>query len=122
MTPPLTSKRKGDGYSNGILLIGIAILFVTNAWWPGILLVLLSAMVVRQYLRGRLYDSFLSIVILGGLFVFSFFDFNWNVLVPVLFVVGGLYLIFREYLWNKRRVGEDKMEDEKMEIKDADKH
>ena len=34
-----------------------------------------------------------------SLFGGSFFKFDWSVLVPVLFIVGGIYIIFREYFF-----------------------
>lgn len=91
------SKRKADAISNGVFLVGIGILIYLNSWWPSLLLVLWATLAMRQYLTGRFFDLAVSTIILVGLFVVSFFKLDWTVLVPVLFVLGGIYIIYREY-------------------------
>ena len=99
MNKSLLPKRKADALSNGVFLIALGVLFYTNTWWPGILIAVWAALAIRQYLTNRIYDLCLTTVILLGLFAISFFNFDWSFLVPVLFVVGGLYIIFREYFF-----------------------
>lgn len=111
MAKPILSKRKSDVIANGIFLIGLGILFYTKFWWPGILLVLWASVALRQYLTGRMYDCFISSFILLGLFVVSFFNFEWNVLMPVLLIIGGIYIIFREYFFAEDTNGEEKSQE-----------
>ncbi|MBS4167173.1 MULTISPECIES: hypothetical protein [unclassified Neochlamydia] len=99
MAKPLVSKKKADAISNGAFLVGLGILLYTHDWWPGILLVLWIAVLLRQYLTGRVYDTIVSTIILLGLFLVSFIKINWSVIIPILFVIGGTYLIFREYFY-----------------------
>jgi hypothetical protein len=116
MVSSMVTKRKADAISNGAFLIGLGILLFTNAWWPGILLVLWTSLFLRQYLTGRFYDAFMSTFILIGLFIIAFIKINWSVLIPVLFVIGGIYLIFREYFYAEETLEEetlDETEDEK---------
>lgn len=115
----IVSKRKADVFSNGAFLISLGILFYTNAWWPGILLAIWIALFLRQYLTGRTYDAIISSVILLGLFFFSFFDFQWAVVMPVLFVLGGIYIIFREYFFTEDTNGEEKSQEIKDDIEDG---
>lgn len=122
MSIPITTHKKADRLSLGILLIGFAVLSFTHTWWPGILLVLGCTTIVRQYLRGRPYDIGLSTLIFGGLFLYFLFDINGDFLLPVLFTVAGIYLLFREYFVPKERTGEDLVEDETQEIEDIDKN
>lgn len=119
MAPPNLSKRKSDAISNGVFLIAIGILFYTNTWWPGILLAIWAALGLRQFLTGRIYDFIISSVILLGLFVVTVFKFNWSVLMPILFVVGGIYIIFREYFFAEDTNGEDKSQEIKDDIDDS---
>lgn len=105
----ILSKRKADAISNGIFLICLGILVYTNAWWPGILLALWATLATRQFLTNRLYDLLWSTVLLVGLFLVTIFDLNWSVLVPVLLVLGGIHLIFREYC-AAEGAGEDEVE------------
>lgn len=94
----ILTKRKAEIISNGIFLIALGFLFWTNGWWPGILLAIWACLGARQYLTGRYWDFGITSIILIGLFIVSFFNINLTVLIPVLFVVGGIYIIFREYL------------------------
>jgi hypothetical protein len=104
-------KRKIDAIANGAFLIALGVVFFTNTWWPGILIPIWLALVIRQYFTERYYDLFLSSVILLGLFVLALFKFDWAVLMPVLFVVGGIYIIFREYFFADDTNGEDQSQE-----------
>jgi len=101
------SKRKIDALSTGVLLFGLGILFYTNTWWPGILLVIWAYLGMKQWLSNRIFDLIVTSIILPGLFLVSFFDVKLNVLVPVLFFLGGLYIIFREFFFGEDTNGED---------------
>lgn len=105
------SKKRADAIANGAFLICLGILFYTNYWWPGILLAIWVNTGLRQFLTNRLYDFFISSLILLGLFAITFFDFEWAVLLPVLFVVGGIYIIFREYFFAEDTNGEEKSQE-----------
>lgn len=121
MAEPIMSKRKAEAISNGMLLIGIGVLFFTGWWWPGILLVVWIALGLRQYLTGRHYDFLLTSLILGGLFLAYFFKFDWSFLMPVLFLVGGIYIIFREYFFAEDTNGEDKSQEILDDVDDTGK-
>lgn len=107
-------KRKANALSNGVFLIGLGILFYTNAWWPGILIAIWVSLALRQYLTSRTYDLIISTFILVGLFLITLFKLDWSLLMPILFVIGGIYIIFREYYFAEETNGEDKSQ----EIKD----
>lgn len=111
MAKPLMSKKKAHALSNGVFLICLAILFYTNLWWPGILLALWATIGLRQHLLGRRFDFIVTSIIFIGLFLVSVFKLEWNVLMPVLFLVGGLYLIVREYFFESDTNGEEKSEE-----------
>lgn len=117
MSQLIVSKRKAEVISNGIFLASLGILFWTNAWWPGILLAIWACLGARQYLTARYWDFGITSLILIGLFIVSLFNISFAVLIPVLFVTGGIYIIFREYY-----IAEDIYinEDPKKEIDDDD--
>lgn len=119
MTVPITSHRKADAVANGLLLIGLGILFYTQAWWPGILLVIWVNVATRQFLTARYYDFAMSTIILVGLFVIMLYKVEWNLLLPILFVLGGIYIIFREYFLPSGPEGEDKAEEIQHDIEDG---
>lgn len=98
MAEPLLSKGKADAISNGIFLICLGILlYSSERWWPGILLAIWASLALRQYLTGRIFDLAVSSFILLGLFLATAFEISWSTLMPVLFVIGGIYLVLREY-------------------------
>lgn len=111
MSLPILPKRKADAISNGVFLIALGMLFYTNYWWPGILAAIWASIGLRQFLTGRIYDLCISTIILLGLFVITAFDFEWAVLLPVLFIIGGIYIIFREYFFADGPDGEDKSQE-----------
>jgi len=114
------SKKKADGISNGIFLIGIGILVFTDGWWPGILAVLWATLAVRQLLTGRLYDLILTSIILLGLVIISLLNLNWTIIAPVLLILGGIHLIFREYCVAEGVEDEDVIVEKEKEIEDGE--
>lgn len=118
------SKRKADAISNGIFLIGIGILVFSGYWWPGILLAIWATLATRQYLTGRIYDLVLTTILLVGLSIVIILNLNWSVLVPVLLVLGGLHIIFREYCFAEGagENEEDTIEETEKEIEDGSKY
>jgi predicted membrane protein len=96
-TSYIITKRKAEAISNGVFLIALGCLFYFNAWWPGILLAIWAFLATRQSLMGRHFDLIVTTFILVGLFVIATFNLSWSILGPLLFVLGGAYIIFREY-------------------------
>ncbi len=112
------SKKKAHAISNGIFLVCLGILIFTNAWWPGMILAIWATVASRQYLTGRKYYALVSTIVLLGFYAVSLFKFDYDFLAPVLLVVGGLFLIIREYYFEDGLEGEEKSEEilEDMEI------
>lgn len=106
---PLTSKRRAKSLSFALFLIGLAIVSYLNSWWPGIMLVIGIPLALRQFLRGHLYDTMVSLFIFIGIFVVVQFNFSWEFLLPVLLIVGAIYVLFREY-FDSRTTPEDEEE------------
>lgn len=96
-------KRKAEIISNGIFLIALGILFWFNSWWPGILLAIWAGLGTRQYLTGRTWDFAITTGLLFGLFIVSLFNIDLSILVPILFVVAGIYIILREYFYTDEK-------------------
>ncbi len=118
MSAPILSQNKSDALALGALIVGLSILAIYNIWWPWILLIIGLATIVRQYLRGRHYDMYVSVVVFGGLFLFYFFNINWAVLMPVIFTTGAIYIVFREFFTTGSRSGYEQLEDARKEIED----
>jgi hypothetical protein len=122
MAIPIATHQRAVSVSGGVLLISLGILFYTNYWWPGILLALMATVGIKEILRGRYYDVVLSTAILGGLFLFFFFNSDWAVAVPVLFTIAGIWIIFREFFITQPRTGEEAVEDASHEVAEEEEH
>ena len=74
----------------------------------------------RQYLLGRTYDMIVSLVVFLGVFITVQFQITWNVLLPVLFTLGGLYVFFREFFGPKDITEADIEENQNKEIEEEE--
>ena len=93
----MTEKRSNEIFG-GTFLIGLAVLFVINWWWPGIMYVIGIALLVRAVAEGKNWmEETRGLIALGIGVVFTvfdflhFFNFNWW---PLILILIGLYLLF----------------------------
>ncbi len=114
----LVSRKRAKAISVALFLIGLAIISFLQAWWPGIMLAVGIPMALRQYLLGRHYDMMVSLFVFIGVFVTVQFDISWEILLPVIFALGGIYILFREYLESKEETIEEEDEDMNQEIEE----
>jgi hypothetical protein len=96
------SRSKSESIGNGVFLISLGVLFYFQWWWPGILLAIWASFAARQLFSGRTQDFLLTSVLLFSLFLVAFFNLSWDLLMPVLFVLAGGYLIFKEFFYEHR--------------------
>jgi predicted membrane protein len=118
MAEARTSKKRAKSLSVALFLIGLAILMFLKAWWPGIMLVVGIPLAIRQYLLGRHYDMSVTLFVFIGVFVTVQFDISWEILLPVLFALGGVYILFREYLESEEEPLAEEEEDINQEIEE----
>ncbi len=97
MAHPKVSQKRAEAISSSLFLVGLAIVFLTQSFWPSMMLVIGIPLALRQYLLGRTYDALLSLVIFGGVFCVSGLDISWEIILPVLFVTAAIYTIAREF-------------------------
>lgn len=95
-----------------VFFLAIALVALTKSWWPGVMLALGLPLAVFQYMQGRRYDTVITLFVFVGAFLTVQFDIQWEVFLPVLFSVGGIYLFFREWLEAKNAKKNDRDEDE----------
>ena len=117
----LASKRKAKVLSIALFLVGLAIVSYLGAWWPGIMVAIGIPLALRQFLLGRHYDMSITLFVFLGVFITVQFDIHWEVLLPVLFALGGIYILFREYLESKEPLAEEE-EDINCEIEEEQQH
>jgi hypothetical protein len=95
----MISKERADQVFGGVFLIGLALLFFTSYWWPGIMFVIGIAMLARTYAEGKSFTSnggaWITIAIgvffaLGNVLQFLG-DVPWW---PLVLIGLGLFLLF----------------------------
>lgn len=101
------TKRRAEAISTGVLLIALGLLFYLNAWWPGILIAIWAFLGTRQLLTKRHFDFLITTIIMIGAFFLTVFNIDWSTLGPILFILGGLYIIFREYFYGNDEKRDD---------------
>lgn len=116
-----TSKRRAKALSSALFLIAIAVISFFQAWWPGIMLAIGLPLALRQYLLNRIYDMWVSLAVFGGVFIMVQFPLPWDLIVPVLSALGGIYLLFREYVESKAQTESEQEEDLNHEIEEEKK-
>jgi len=121
MAHPLTSRKRAQAYAGALFLIALAILAVTEVWWPGIMLAAGLPIALRQYLLGRIHDMLVSLLVFVGTFVTVQFDISWRIFLPTLFTLGAIYLVVREYLEARAEDEEELDEDTNLEIEERKK-
>ena len=118
---PITSRKKAGALSTALFLIGLATLIFTDAWWPGIMLIVGLPLALRQFLMGRTYDMMVSLLVFVGTFITVQFDISWKIFLPVLFTLGAIYILFREFLGPDETTEEEKEEELNHEIEEKKK-
>ncbi len=118
---PIASRKKAQTLSTALFLMGLAALIFTDAWWPGLMLVIGLPLALRQYLLGRTYDMMVTLLVFIGTFVTVQFDISWRIFLPILFTLGALYILFREFLGPDETTEEEKEEELNHEIEEKKK-
>jgi predicted membrane protein len=102
-----------------IFLLGLALLTYLGNWWPAVMLVVGIPLAILQWLQGRRYDVYITLFVFIGAFVTVQFNIQWQVILPVLFTLGGIYIFFREYIESRTAVEEEQAPDEDLEIEET---
>lgn len=116
----LTSEKKSKSIATALFFIGLVILVFTDVWWPGIMLVVGLPLALRQYLMGRNYDMAVSLLVFVGTFITVRYDISWRVFLPILFSLGGVYILCREFFGSEGVTEEEKEEDIQHEIEEKE--
>lgn len=101
MAKPLLLRKKAKIVALIIFLLSLIIVTYSGAWWPGIMLAVGIPLAILQYLEGRIFDMLISLFVFVGAFVTVQFNIQWEILLPVLFGLGGIYIFFREWLYSR---------------------
>ncbi len=106
------SPRKAQALSLALFLIGLAILTYFKTWWPSIMLVVGLPLALRQYLLRQFFDMTVSLIVFLGVFITVQFHVKWDILLPIFFTLGGVYIFIKEFFHTKEEKKEEKKEED----------
>lgn len=112
------SKHRTKAITLALFLMSLALIAYLNAWWPWILLAVGAALAMRQWLLERTFDFVVTLIVFLGGFFSVLFDLSWRTLLPILFGIGGIILVVREYLESTTPTLEEEEEDLNQEIEE----
>lgn len=118
MSVPLVSRHKANLVSLILFLVGAAGLYLTGYVIQGVPLIIGLVVLARQIIRGRLYDTGVTLFVFTGTFLSYALNNDWPIYFPVFFGTAACYLVLREFLVEKERVGLDELEDQNQEIEE----
>ncbi len=119
MAKPLIAKNKAKALSTALFLIGLAVIFFIDSWWPGIMIVIGIPLALKQFLQGRFHDAAISLFVFVGFFIIAQFNISWKILIPILFIMAAVYILCKE--WVTAESGEDEGDKPTIDIEDEEK-
>ena len=117
----LVCHKKAKQIAFALFLVGIVFLSLYGDWWPGIMLVIGIPLAVKQFFLGKRYDVAVTAFVFLGVFVTVQFEIEWKVFLPVLFTIGGIYILFRDLL-EESSLTEHEIEEDINEEIEEDQH
>lgn len=95
-------KRTKRTVAGGIMLIGIGMLTLTGWWWPGIMLVIGSAIAAERYLHGQVQQAITSFVLCLAMplaiALSEHIDIPWNLIGAFVLIALGLMTLSKATL------------------------
>ncbi|HLV34005.1 MAG TPA: hypothetical protein VKY59_02775 [Spirillospora sp.] len=83
-------KKRADQVAGGVFLIGLAVLFMTGQWWPGILFVIGASSIARGVAEGHDWYSVPGGLWMIGLGLVFLLNFSW----PMILILIGMSMLF----------------------------
>ena len=118
---PRVSYARATYWSFMLFLITIGCVAISDAWWPGVVLIVGVPLAARQFLVARYRDSIITMIVFVGSFITIVYDIDWELFLPALFVLGAFYLFFNELTLysteTEKEVEEDFLSDQESDYK-----
>jgi len=118
MSNLIVCKKKATRFAFCLFLIGVAILSYGGNWWPGIMLAIGIPLAIKQFLLGKRYDVLVTLFVFCGVFASVWFDLYRKPVLPVLFITGGIYILFRDFFESSLPNEKEREEDLNEEIEE----
>ena len=119
MAHPQVSFRTAATIGATLFLLGLAGLALLGVFYPEVILVIGLPLALWQYLLGKRYEAAKTFAIFAGLYCILKFPMPWEIIMPVLFGIGALFILARELL-NPFDV--DEAEEEESVMRDSEQN
>ena len=97
----MEKKRQASALSGGIFLIGLGILFMTDWFWPGILLVIGLSSGAEVIFRGKTWEGISTIATLSAIAIVVTIVqstvISWAIVGPFILIVLGVITLFKTF-------------------------
>lgn len=106
-------KKNADQVSGGVFLIGLATLFMTGFWWPGILFVIAASIFAKSWMVGKpISTGALFMLLIATMFAIPglFNGFNWGLLIPIVLIFAGLSKLSNGFGFNSSRLDDEEFD------------
>jgi len=97
----MEKKKQASAISGGIFLIGLGILFMSDWFWPGILLVIGLSSGAELIFRGKTREGIGTIATLSTIAIVitivQYTNFSWAIVGPFILIVLGIITLFKAF-------------------------
>lgn len=97
MAHQLVSKRRASSLASALFFVSLGFIAFTSTWWPGIIPTVGLPIALRQLLLARYYDTAITVVIFAGIFFSLLYALPWEIILPIIFVTGAIFILIREF-------------------------
>lgn len=118
MNKPYLSEPRTRAISLAIMFLGFAVLSYTNTWWPWLMAVVGLSVVVKQLLRGKVYDAVLALFIFGGIVLTTGLNIGSRYFLPVFLIIASIYILVRAFFQSDIETEVEREEEQNKEIEE----
>jgi len=89
----MKTRRKINGISAGLLLIGLGVISCIGWSWQGIMIVLGLSLASGLVFRGKNIEALITALIFIGIPVLAENDLPWNIFAPMILIGSGIIVL-----------------------------
>jgi hypothetical protein len=93
----MDKERAGSGITSGLLLIGLGVIWFTDWWWPGIMVVLGIAIGSGLVFRGRYVPAIVMMAIFFGIPILTEAQIQRDLFAPMVLIGVGVIIIVKAF-------------------------
>jgi len=97
----MDQQKRASSISGGIFLIGLGVLFLTNWWWPGILVVIGLSGGAELIFRGQISKGLGTITFFCGIplvwTIVQSTNISWSIIGPFILIALGVIMLVKVF-------------------------